>query len=46
VLAAAVRAHDAGYDVLDSWAGRLDELPYRAPEVGAARFDATIDVHH
>jgi hypothetical protein len=46
VLAAAARAHDAGYDLLGSWAGRLDELPYRAPEVGPARFDATIDVHH
>jgi hypothetical protein len=46
VLAAAARAHDAGYDLLGSWSGRLDELTYRAPEVGPARFDATIDVHH
>jgi hypothetical protein len=46
VLAAAARAHDAGYDLLGSWSRRLDELPYRAPEVGAARFDATIDIHH
>jgi hypothetical protein len=46
VLAAAARAHDAGYDLLGSWSGRLDELSYRAPDVGAARFDATIDVHH
>ena len=46
VLAAAARAHDAGYDLLGSWSGRLDELSYRAPEVGAHRFDAVIDVHH
>jgi hypothetical protein len=46
VLAVAGRVHDAGYELFDTWTGRLGELAYRAPEVAPIPFDTTIDVHH
>jgi hypothetical protein len=47
VLAAALRAHDAGHDLVGRWVGRLDEVPFRAPAItGPAEFEATIDVRH